>query len=127
MNRILTDCLKKAIQKNTAELHPQWGRYHHFSFVIQDGGIVEYATNQSGRPLIHGYAPTAMIHSEVAAYRRARGLLTPRRPWDMVNIRLNKKNELRCSRPCTCCYKFITSLGVRHIWFSNELGFARQE
>ena len=41
----------------------------------------------------------------------------------MVIIRLNKRGELRCSKPCRYCNKIIRSLGIKKIWWSIDNGF----
>jgi hypothetical protein len=41
----------------------------------------------------------------------------------MVILRLNKRGELRCSKPCEKCQQIIDSLGIIKIWWSHENGF----
>lgn len=41
----------------------------------------------------------------------------------MVIIRLNKRGELRCSKPCKRCQSIIESLGINKIWWSIDNGF----
>jgi tRNA(Arg) A34 adenosine deaminase TadA len=125
MNKILKECLRLASRKNKPDLHPDWGCFHHFSFIIQDQAIVGMGLNRLGDSLIHGYPRRSKIHSEVDVYRKVRGILVPK-PWDMVNIRLNKTSELRNSQPCTCCQQFIRAVGVRNVYFSTNDGFAKQ-
>lgn len=125
-NKILRECLRIALKKNTPELHPEWGHFHHFSFICQDGKIVEYGTNRSGESPIHGYTRRAKIHSEVDAFMKAKGILDRNKPFQIINIRLNKQNELRDSHPCPCCDSFIKSMGANKIWFTTRTGWARQ-
>lgn len=90
------------------DLHPEYNYYLHYSFIVQDNKIVEWGTNNKIVPAVHfGYQARLndddfkpKMHSEWIAYRRAKGLLNRRRPFDMINIRLNRKKEIKMSRPC---------------------------
>lgn len=44
----------------------------------------------------------------------------------MVIIRLNKRGELRCSKPCDKCHQIINSLGIHKVWWSENDGFYKQ-
>ena len=122
---ILRECLRISIEKNTPLLHPEYGNFHHFSFIIQYNRIVSWSTNRnSGKPPIkYGYTSIHKSHSEFDAYRQARKLLLQRR-WECVNIRLNKSNELRMSAPCKCCSKFLYLNGCTKVYFTTQDGFA---
>ena len=121
--------------------HPEIDHYPHFSFVIQDNAIVAYGVNRNTTSPIHyGYQPRAVpprvkaaleikpyqakLHSEVSAFRKARGILNHRKPWVMVNVRLNRAGRLRLSRPCPPCYAIITALGCRKFYYSHDNGFS---
>lgn len=41
----------------------------------------------------------------------------------MVIIRLNKRGELRRSKPCDRCEQILQSLGINKIWWSEDNGF----
>lgn len=41
----------------------------------------------------------------------------------MVIIRLNKRGQMRCSKPCHRCDQIIKSLGISKIWWSTDNGF----
>jgi hypothetical protein len=121
---ILDECLRIAIRLNPT--HPEWSAYHHFSFIIQNNSIIEHATNRGGgvKPLI-GYAKHQKLHSENRVFFKAKGLLNKNKSFDVVNIRLSKKDELKISRPCKCCISFLKFLGCSTVWFTTELGFAK--
>lgn len=122
----LTLLLNLAKRHNSPTKHPEWGHYHHFSFVIQKGQLVEWATNRTASPLKkYGYPVHGKLHSESEAYRKARGLLDKKKSFDVVNIRLSKKNVLRLSRPCKCCVRFLQTVGCRSVMFSTNSGFER--
>jgi hypothetical protein len=125
--QIFRECLRIAREKNNPGSHPEWGFSHHFTFVIQRNKIIEYGTNMAGPPPPgYGYPREfGKIHSEVAAWRRAKGIIDPGYPIDIINIRLNKSNELRMSRPCHCCNNFLRTLDCRHVYYSTEHGFSK--
>lgn len=124
---LLRECLRIARAKNTPDTHPKWGNgRHHFTFIIQDNKIVEMGINRKGPPLkAFGYEEYQGIHSENDAYKKAKGILNDQKQFEAVNIRLNKRDELRLAAPCPCCYEFLTDLGCKTIWFSTAVGFAK--
>lgn len=128
MNKnILKECVRLSKRQNNADKHPQFHNYIHWSFIVQDNMIVEIGKNKQGKPKYtnFGYIKTAKIHSEHDVYEKAKGLLKKNRPFEIVNIRLNKQGDLRLSKPCACCCKFLDFIGCKTVWFSTEVGFAK--
>jgi hypothetical protein len=122
--RILQECLRIAKEHNKPELHPEWGCYHHFSFVIVDNKILEWGTNCKGDPLISlGYPKWGKIHSEYAAWKRAKGLMNKKDYFSVVNIRLTKQGVISESKPCSCCFNFLKDQNCKHIWFTTDIGW----
>jgi len=123
---ILKECLRISKLHNTPESHPDWGSYHHYSFIIQKNKIIEWGTNSGGGGLNHwGFKSNRhKIHSETRAFTRARGLLDKNKSFEVVNIRLNKLGDLRVSAPCKCCCRFLQAMDCSKIWFSTEAGWA---
>jgi len=119
---ILTECVRIAREKNLQ----RDSDFHHFSFIVQKNKVVEWGINVSRvPPLIHlGYSKTSGWHSEVNAYRKARGIIKDG-SFEVINIRLNKAGELRLSKPCICCHAFLKALGCSNVVFSTNVGFAR--
>ena len=122
-----------AIARRNIELHPENGRFIHFSFVVQHGKIIEWGVNHAGVPRKHyGYHnrlddPTfkPKTHSEADAWKKARGLLDKQERWSMINVRLNRRGELRNSKPCLCCYGLLTALGCEYFYFSTNETFLK--
>jgi tRNA(Arg) A34 adenosine deaminase TadA len=128
--KVIRQCLEHA--RKTLHSHPEYKHYPHWTFIIQDEKIVEIGMNNSGNPpgKFAGYSRRlqwgpAKNHSELNAYRRAKGLLNHQKPWEAVNIRLNRNGELRDSKPCVCCNGFIRANGCKRVTFSTDIGFAR--
>lgn len=104
----------------------------HFSFVVVDNTIIEYGWNSHAPPDKHwGYDKlrkwsndyVAGTHSELCAFKRARGLLRGA-AFDMVNVRLGLNNTLRMSAPCSVCQSWLGAVGCRYIAFTVEDGWA---
>lgn len=117
-NQILFTCL--VIARHYLPKHSRKNGYKHYSFVIQKNALMEWATNKSGPPLkMLGYEEFQMLHSETQAYKKAKGLLH-KEPFEVINIRLNSKGEMKISKPCSCCIAFLKSVGCKKIWFSAD-------
>lgn len=119
---ILKECIRISREKN----HQRDSDFRHFSFIIQKNKLVEWGMNVAKvPPMIHfGYSKTSGWHSEVNAYRKAKGILEDG-SFEIINIRLNKQGILRLSKPCKCCYNFLQELGCSVVWFSTDVGFAK--
>ena len=118
---VLREALRVASRHNPR--HPEWGNYHHYSFVVQRNTILAWATNRTGPPFRRlGFDEDQKQHAEPLAWLRARKKLSPGL-FEVVNIRLNKRGDLRLSRPCACCTSFLAAAGCTAIWYSTPTGF----
>lgn len=121
--RLLVDALKIAYKH--LPNHNQFNCYPHYSFVIQDNQLIEWGTNLTGDPPIYfGYnkkSAVPKLHSELVAYRKARGLLLSS-PFQLINIRLNKKGEWKTSTPCFICQTWLASVGCTTVWSTLSSG-----
>jgi tRNA(Arg) A34 adenosine deaminase TadA len=112
------------------ETHPEYEHYAHFSFIVKDNQIVEWATNNAHTPPKHyGYGSRIKgakpkTHSEIMAYKRARRIIG-RANFEVINIRLNRSKQLRLSKPCVCCDAIMKALGCTKIYYSWEGGFIK--
>ena len=121
--KVIQECLDISIRNNNPLNHPQWACYKHFSFIIQRNKIVDWGTNRAGTPFANmGYEAHCKIHSEVEAYRKARGIMDKSLPFEVVNIRLIKNGQIRSSCPCKCCWNFLKNLGCKQISFTTDMG-----
>lgn len=41
----------------------------------------------------------------------------------VVVVRLNKRGQLRCSKPCDKCSQILEALGITKLWWSEDNGF----
>lgn len=123
---LLRECLRVAKEKTRPGIHPNYDFYPHYSFIIQKNKIIEWAQNVSAPPLIKfGYPAWAKQHAEPIAFRRARGIMNLDRPFEVINIRLNRNHELRNSCPCPHCHNFLALLGCTTVYFSTNSGFEK--
>lgn len=124
-------CIKECtrISYNKLIRHDDNGRSKHFSFIIQKRKIIGYGINhainppnQIPRPLKWlGYHDFAKLHSEVDAHNKNKSLIIDRQ-FDVVNVRYNKRRELKMSAPCRQCGEFLYENGCRYIYFSTDAG-----
>jgi len=118
--KTLLQCLTIAVKNNPD--HPERDCYRHFSFIIQNHKILEWGTNRRSSPLTFlGFPSHSKMHSEVDACYKAKGIMS-KDDFEVVNIRLSKKNNIKESQPCKCCYAFLKHLGCKKIWFTTTTG-----
>lgn len=130
---ILRDALRIAREKLAT--HRQLDYFPHYAFIVQGNKIVEWGTNTEAEPPKHlGYhkrlssaddAPPK-THAEFNAWKKARGVLDPTKPFECVNIRLNKSGDLKLSAPCSCCQSFLDEMGCKSVYFTTEHGWAKE-
>ncbi len=116
--KILKYCLDFARGHNND--HPEWGNFHHFTFIVQSNKVIGFGVNRLGSPPKHlGYASWGKVHSETDAMSKNRAFIDFSLKWEIVNIRLNKLGNTRMARPCNCCHNFLLSLGVHNMWWTT--------
>jgi hypothetical protein len=125
--KILEACLR--IARTHLPNHSEYqSGFMHYTFVIQNKKIIKWATNNGVKcdlaPKL-GYPKHSKIHSEPAAWKKAKGLVNRRRPFQIINIRLNRKGQMRNSKPCWYCACFLDSLNCNEVWYTTNLGFRR--
>lgn len=126
--KILKQCL--IISEKNNHKHPDQDGYRHFSFVVQNEKIIEWATNTIGEPIMFlGYPSYGKVHAEFNALNKARGIMVRYSRFEVVNIRITKGGLIRNSCPCKNCFDFLASHGCSKIWFTTGLNkaFARVE
>lgn len=133
--RLLSDMLK--IAREYLPRHPQYHYYPVYSFIIQNNAIVEWSTNASGDPAgplkamyearVAHLDGRPKIHAEVRAYAKAKGKLQRDKSFEVANIRLNRKGEIRMAAPCKCCNCFLKTLGATKAYFTTDYGWAKMD
>jgi len=103
-------------------------KFRHAAICLDKRGqIVSHATNsRKTHPLQAEYAKRTgkeqkvSLHAEIAALIRARDDIET-----VVVARINKRGELRNSRPCAICRLALEEAEVSEIWFSTDIGFEK--
>lgn len=113
---ILRECLVLARKRNTKRTD----RCRHYSFLVQDNKIVEAGINHKSDSHFNWYPEYSGIHAECSVYKKAKGIMNHSRDFELVNIRLNKRGELRFSMPCAFCSRFLRLVGCKTVWFSDR-------
>lgn len=117
--------------------HPLYNEkkcFLHYSFLIVDDRIHTWATNNRITPdKKWGYeklrrwddAYVPGTHSELGVIQKCFNFLKHEvYKWSIINIRLNRKRELRLSAPCFVCRGWLKVLGCEKIIFSIENGWS---
>src|SRR5581483_1238148 len=107
--------LHEAMRIVQSKKHTHTELFLHFTFIVQNNKIVEWGRNHVGAPAKHmGYhnrfvdeTYSPKTHSELDAYRKGRGLIVNSKPFEIVNIRVNRSGVMRQSKPCSCCYTIL--------------------
>jgi len=113
------------ISKERLKNHPEflYKGYIHFSFLILKGKVIAIGLNHRGNnPIQYGYPIYGKIHSEIDAYRKAKGLLKGD-SFLLINIRLGRGGIIRNSKPCFFCQSLLKELGCKRVYYSTEIGF----
>jgi deoxycytidylate deaminase len=96
----------------------------HFSFLMMKNRIISVGWNE-----YHKTHPQAKrngyrfdsIHSELSAIYRCKDRNISFKDCFLVNVRLNRFGEIRISMPCILCQKWLRSIGIREVWFTNTV------
>lgn len=113
-----------AIAKDRLRNHPEYdkGGFLHFSFIVVHNKILEVGVNHQGEPPLHyGYEDYSKVHSEVSAYKKARGLLGKDK-FEIVNVRFTRSYKLKLSKPCPNCEYLLRQLGCERFFYTTNDG-----
>ena len=76
---------------------------------------------------VPGYPEYSWIHSEAAALKRAHMNTKSQESFSVINIRINRFGELRCSKPCQCCEFYLRLFGCKEVYYTTLSGFERMK
>jgi len=80
--------------------------------------------NRVAEPLLYlGYSKFSGRHAEHDVLIKAKGIMDHSKPFEIINIRLNKRGEIRLSKPCKVCYSWLTTMNCKSIFYSTNEGF----
>lgn len=124
---IALDLLPKAKQERSTK-----NKFFHFAFGYKKNKLLAIGQNSPEKThpqalnlakrfnvnLAHPY-----FHAETDLISRLWGKYYIDSSFKMIIIRLNKRGQLRCSKPCHRCEQIIKSLGINKVWWSIDNGF----
>ena len=118
------------------ELFPN--RNLHLSFIIYKGRIISIGQNSKkthpmnlrNRKINKEGVDISSFRgscSEWNAISRLKNLTNiPAHKCYLINIRVNKNNEIRMSMPCSSCLKLLSFFNIKKVYYSNENGVFEQ-
>lgn len=131
--RILEKSLNLAKKINSDTICNQ--KFRHFSFIYDNNKLLSIGVNNPvhfnrkvysiGKKFgIPKFVQFPFLHSEIDSLIKLLHIRKISGREKIVIIRLNKKNELRNSKPCDSCQIVLNQLNFRKMWWSTENGFA---
>jgi tRNA(Arg) A34 adenosine deaminase TadA len=103
-------------------------KFRHAAICLdRQGKIVSWATNsRKTHPLQAQYAKRLGKTEKVSLHAEIAALIRSREDIDTVVVaRINKRGELRNSKPCPICRLALEEAEVNEIWFSTDKGFEK--
>ena len=131
MKKIITK-IKEIAFAFDRDLFPS--RNLHLSFIVYKGRIISIGQNSKKTHPINlknkkinkdGVDVTTSKGScsELSAVQKLKNLTNiPVGKCQLINIRVNRQNEIRNSKPCSSCDSLLRFFRFSSVWFSNEKG-----
>lgn len=115
--------INKTVQTAINLKHLVPNRSKHFSFLVRKNKIISFGYNKTLKThplcLKFNYSSQA-IHSELACLLNCSKI--DKRSF-MINIRIDKDNNLLMSRPCGHCTNLLLHHDITNVVYSTEEGF----
>ena len=117
---------KAKINRNTKN------KFFHFAFGYRKNKLLAIGQNNPEKThtqafilakRFNGDINHPYLHAETDLISRLWGKYYIDNSLKVVVIRLNKRGELRCSKPCDQCDNILSALGISKIWWSTDNGF----
>lgn len=120
-----TQGLKRLVGIAKTMLHLPISSFLHYSFLVDKNKPIAVGVNDvtcAGVRInkCYYFYPLGGVHAEANCLKNFRGSYSRLK---MVNIRLNKRGELRYSRPCELCYHILKEQGIKRLYYSTESKF----
>ena len=92
--------------------------YRHGAIVLLKGRFITGAFNMPMKTDPHGGGVYSSAHAEIRAIRKARAILNRNDLSDctIFVLRLNKRGDIKFSKPCKDCQIFIDKHGLEAQW-----------
>ncbi len=117
---------RKLIDFAFAEIHRcSSGKSRHISFLLKRSKIISWGWNEENKshPLAQrfGYFNGA-IHSELMAVVKFNKFANDISDCTLVNIRIDRHNQIRNSRPCLRCQNLLIGFNITDVVYTNGNG-----
>lgn len=117
--------IQKSIKLNS-KINDNSKQFRHFSFILDGNKVISIGQNNKDKthPLAFksGYKYSC-IHSELDALVRTKINPNKFKQCIIVNVRLNRFNNINLSRPCIHCQNLIKNYKFKKCFYTNENGF----
>lgn len=102
-----------------AAMRSKCPEFRHGCCVFKGKRVFSVGTNVQFKTSPYGSGPHGCVHAEVQAIIRAKNFFFPERDLrglSLFVVRVNKRGELRNSKPCEDCQALADSLGIKTYW-----------
>lgn len=108
-------------------------KFTHWSFIVQRNKLLDGSPMKLTEPPVHfGYRdimrrkepdrPHPWVHSELAAYKKAIGIMDRDKPFECINVAFTERGIVRMSCPCGACQSFLKAVGCSKVYFTTAGG-----
>ncbi len=101
--------------KNIASNSPV--KYKHSAALLQGNKVITVGNNKHLDIKYNNEGIKISIHAEIDCMSNCKNV----KGLDLIVIRVNKKGELRNSKPCQECLEKLRKKGIRNVIYSNDL------
>jgi len=112
------------IQESRKRIHRSNSRFKHFTFIIVGKSVIaciginnKSKTHPLAKKYDHRFHST---HSEINAIAKFPYPISYLKECIIVNIRLNKRGEIRLAKPCLPCQRLLKAFHVKNIYYSTN-------
>lgn len=101
------------------------GKSRHISFIVRRNKILAVGWNRDTRTLALARRFRywqASIHSEIACIANFPHSIAELRYCEMWNVRIDRHNQIRISKPCQRCRKVINAFDLAGVYYTTDEG-----
>lgn len=109
-------------------------KFFHFAFAYKKNKLLAIGQNNPEKTHTQAFllakkfntdTDYPYLHAETDLISKLWGKYYIDNSMKFVILRLNKRGELRCSKPCDKCSQIINGLGLTKVWWSMDNGFTK--
>jgi deoxycytidylate deaminase len=88
--------------------------------------LIASGFNDSSKTHPRGCGHNNSHHAEFSAILRAKRVRSNLRGCSIFVVRINRRGEIRFSKPCSDCWAHIENEGLKPFWSEHDDGLCRQ-